>query len=170
MQFTIVQSTADFPVKSVAFQPPGGTIGRSQDNDLVLPDETRAISRLQALVHLSHDGECRLTNQGSVTPVEHNGIALGRGMQVLLKRGDALRIGDYALEVRDPACNDTAQTIPWRCLLATAPSLQTRWAFTNIMKLRIGCWSTILLLYATSATTMRVWPSIRRPVSRRKRS
>lgn len=106
MQFTIVQSTADFPVKSVAFQPPGGTIGRSQDNDLVLPDETRAISRLQALVHLSHDGECRLTNQGSVTPVEHNGIALGRGMQVLLKHGDALRIGDYALEVRDPACND----------------------------------------------------------------
>lgn len=104
MQFNIVQCTTDVPVKTVAFQPPGGTIGRSQDNDLVLPDESRAISRLQALVHLSHDGECRLTNQGSVTPVEHNGIALGRGMQVLLKHGDALRIGDYALEVRDPAC------------------------------------------------------------------
>jgi len=111
MQFTIVQSTTDVPVKSVAFQPPGGTIGRSQDNDLVLPDETRAISRLQALVHLSHDGECRLTNQGSVTPVEHNGISLGRGMQVLLKHGDALRIGDYALEVRDPTCNN-ARTDP----------------------------------------------------------
>lgn len=107
MQFTIVQCTTDVPVRSVAFQPPGGTIGRSQDNDLVLPDETRAISRLQALVHLSHDGECRLTNQGSVTPVEHNGITLGRGMQVVLKHGDALRIGDYALEVRDPACHDT---------------------------------------------------------------
>jgi len=111
MQFTIVQSTTDVPVKSVAFQPPGGTIGRSQDNDLVLPDETRAISRLQALVHLSHDGECRLTNQGSVTPVEHNGISLGRGMQVLLKHGDALRIGDYALEVRDPTRNN-ARTDP----------------------------------------------------------
>ncbi|WP_313652085.1 type VI secretion system-associated FHA domain protein TagH [Pantoea sp.] len=108
MQFTIVQCTTDVPVRSVAFQPPGGTIGRSQDNDLVLPDETRAISRLQALVHLSHDGECRLTNQGSVTPVEHNGLTLGRGMQVLLKHGDALRIGDYTLEVRDPAC----QSIP----------------------------------------------------------
>lgn len=111
MQFTIVQCTTDVPVKSVAFQPPGGTIGRSQDNDLVLPDETRAISRLQALVHLSQEGECRLTNQGSVTPVEHNGITLGRGMQVLLKHGDALRIGDYALEVRDPACH-AAQSDP----------------------------------------------------------
>jgi len=108
MQFTIVQSSTDVPAKTVTFQPPGGTIGRSQDNDLVLPDESRAISRLQALVHLSHDGECRLTNQGSVTPVEHNGIALGRGMQVLLRHGDALRIGDYALEVRDPACHSAA--------------------------------------------------------------
>ncbi|MDU6391041.1 MAG: FHA domain-containing protein, partial [Pantoea sp.] len=69
MQFTIVQCNTDVPVKTVAFQPPGGTIGRSQDNDLVLPDESRAISRLQALVHLSADGECRLTNQGSVTAV-----------------------------------------------------------------------------------------------------
>ncbi|MGC0875866.1 FHA domain-containing protein, partial [Pantoea agglomerans] len=73
MHLTSVQCTTDVPVRRVAFQPPGGTIGRSQDNDLVLPDETRAISRLQALVHLSHDGECRLTNPRSVTPGEHNG-------------------------------------------------------------------------------------------------
>lgn len=103
MQFTIVQCTTDVPVKTVTFQPPGGTIGRSQDNDLVLPDESRAISRLQALVHLSQEGECRLTSQGSVTPVEHNGVTLGRGMQVQLKHGDALRIGEYSLEVRDPS-------------------------------------------------------------------
>ncbi len=103
MQFTIVQCTSDVPVKTVTFHPPGGTIGRSQDNDLVLPDEARSISRLQALVHLSCNGECRLTNQGSVTPVEHNGVPLSRGMQVSLKHGDALRIGDYAIDVRDPA-------------------------------------------------------------------
>ena len=103
MQFTIVQCTSDVPVKTVTFHPPGGTIGRSQDNDLVLPDEARSISRLQALVHLSGEGECRLTNQGSVTPVEHNGVALKRGVQVRLKHGDALRIGDYAIDVRDPA-------------------------------------------------------------------
>ena len=102
MQFTIVQCNTDVPAKTVAFKPPGGTIGRSQDNDLVLPDESRAISRLQALVHLSPEGECRLTNQGSVTSVVLNGVALQRGSQVALQDGDTLQIGEYGLEVRDP--------------------------------------------------------------------
>ncbi|WP_311790414.1 MULTISPECIES: type VI secretion system-associated FHA domain protein TagH [Pantoea] len=112
MQFTIVQCNTDVPVKTVAFQPPGGTIGRSQDNDLVLPDESRAISRLQALVHLSADGECRLTSQGSVTSVVHNGVVLDRGMQVRLQHGDALQIGEYQIAVQDPARADTAKDDP----------------------------------------------------------
>ena len=112
MQFTIVQCNTDVPVKTVVFQPPGGTIGRSQDNDLVLPDESRAISRLQALVHLSADGECRLTSQGSVTAVVHNGVALDRGMQVRLQHGDALQIGEYQLAVQDPARADAAKDDP----------------------------------------------------------
>ncbi|CAK6493630.1 hypothetical protein PANNVG_01990 [Pantoea sp. Nvir] len=112
MQFTIVQCNTDVPVKTVAFQPPGGTIGRSQDNDLVLPDESRAISRLQAVVHLSADGECRLTSQGSVTAVVHNGVALERGMQVQLRHGDALQIGEYQLAVEDPARADAAKDDP----------------------------------------------------------
>ncbi|ORM75028.1 type VI secretion system, core protein [Pantoea wallisii] len=112
MQFTIVQCNTDVPAKTVAFQPPGGTIGRSQDNDLVLPDASRAISRLQALVHLSPEGECRLTNQGSVTSVVHNGIALQRGSQVLLQHGDTLHIGEYGLEVQDPARQALQQEDP----------------------------------------------------------
>ncbi|MXP61305.1 MULTISPECIES: type VI secretion system-associated FHA domain protein TagH [Pantoea] len=112
MQFTIVQCNTDVPAKTVAFKPPGGTIGRSQDNDLVLPDESRAISRLQALVHISPEGECRLTNQGSVTSVVLNGVALQRGSQVQLQHGDALQIGDYGLEVRDPACQSTQHDDP----------------------------------------------------------
>ncbi len=103
MQFTLVQCDTDAPAKSVTFTPPGGTIGRSQDNDLVLPDETRAISRLQALVHLSATGECRLTAQGSVTPIILNGVALQRGEQVMLQHGDQLQIGAWALTAIDPA-------------------------------------------------------------------
>lgn len=103
MRFTIVQSKTALPVEAFDFLPPGGTIGRSQDNDLVLPDDERAISRLQALVHISNDGECRLTNHGSVTSVVVNGIPLERGRQVLLQHGDSLAIGDYLLAVNDPA-------------------------------------------------------------------
>lgn len=112
MQFTIVQCNTDVPVKTFVFQPPGGTIGRSQNNDLVLPDETRAISRLQALVHLSPDGECRLTNHGSVTSVVLNGQPLERGRQVLLQHGDALTIGEYQLDVQQPGLARAAQDDP----------------------------------------------------------
>ncbi|QKJ86968.1 type VI secretion system-associated FHA domain protein TagH [Paramixta manurensis] len=103
MRFTIVQSETRLPTTAVDFAPPGGTIGRSQDNDLVLPDESRAISRLQALIHISSDNHCRLTNRGSVTSVVLNGMPLERGRQVLLHHGDRLGIGDYQIEVSDPA-------------------------------------------------------------------
>ncbi|MEQ4531134.1 MAG: type VI secretion system-associated FHA domain protein TagH [Mixta sp.] len=101
MRFTIVQQTG-VPHQTVDFLPPGGTIGRSQDNDLILPDEARAISRLQAVVHVSAQGECRLTNRGSVTTVVLNGLALERDQQVQLQHGDTLSIGQYQIEVRDP--------------------------------------------------------------------
>jgi len=100
MRFTLLQDR-DVPV-SCDFTPPGGTIGRSSDNDLVLPDPDRAISRLQALVHVTAGGECRLTSQGSVTAVIHNGTPLARNDQVLLRHGDRLEIGDYHIAVSDP--------------------------------------------------------------------
>ncbi|WP_343463549.1 type VI secretion system-associated FHA domain protein TagH [Pantoea sp.] len=112
MQFTIVQSNTDVPATTVTFKPPGGRIGRSPDNDLVLPDTSRAISRLQALVHLSHEGECRLTNQGSVTAVVVNGEVLPRGVQIRLQHGDTIAIGEYGLEVRDPAHHDSRHDDP----------------------------------------------------------
>lgn len=112
MRFTIVNSMTRPPVIYFDFQPPGGTIGRSVDNDLVLPDEKRAISRLQALVHISAEThECRLTNRGSVTPVLLNDVPLERGQQVLLHDSDLLSIGYYqvrvnSLDTQDPITND----------------------------------------------------------------
>ncbi|MEN5015736.1 type VI secretion system-associated FHA domain protein TagH [Erwinia sp. Eh17-17] len=102
MRLTILQNQTDAPVTACDFVAPGGTIGRSVDNDLVLPDPDRAISRLQALVHVAANGDCRLTNQGSVIAVIHNGRELMRGCQVLLDHGDTLAIGPYQIEVSDP--------------------------------------------------------------------
>ena len=81
--------------------PPGGTIGRGVDNNLVLPDDDRTISRLQAIVHITAAGECRLTNRGNVTRVLLNDIPLERGRQVELQDGDVLGIDDYQLLVND---------------------------------------------------------------------
>ncbi|WP_034947525.1 type VI secretion system-associated FHA domain protein TagH [Erwinia oleae] len=102
MRFTIVESKTEAPDTVCEFVAPGGTIGRSVDNNLVLPDEDRAISRLQAVVHIAGNGECRLTNQGSVSAVIHNGVALTRGNQTILRHGDVLGIGEYRIAVSDP--------------------------------------------------------------------
>ena len=103
MRFTIISSKAGQqpPQSSCDFYAPGGTIGRGTDNNLVLPDADRAISRLQAIVHVDAGGECRITNRGNVTKVVLNDIPLERGRQVELQDGDILTIDEYRIEVSD---------------------------------------------------------------------
>lgn len=101
MRFTIISTKPGHqpPLSSFEFYAPGGTIGRGTDNNLVLPDDDRTISRLQAIVHVDAQGECRITNRGSVTRVALNDIPLERGRQVELQDGDILGIDDYRIEV-----------------------------------------------------------------------
>ncbi len=103
MRFTIIATKSGHqpPQSSCDFLPPGGTIGRGADNNLVLPDDDRTISRLQAIVHITADGECRITNRGNVTLVHLNDIPLERGRQVDLQEGDILTIDDYRLQVSE---------------------------------------------------------------------
>jgi len=103
MRFTIITSKPGHqpPQSRCDFYPPGGTIGRGTDNNLVLPDNDRSISRLQAIVHISGNGECRITNRGNVTRVVLNDIPLERGRQVELQDGDILGIDEYRIEVTD---------------------------------------------------------------------
>ncbi|MDI6442713.1 type VI secretion system-associated FHA domain protein TagH [Cronobacter dublinensis] len=107
MRFTIITNKPGHqpPQSSCDFYPPGGTIGRGTDNNLVLPDDERTISRLQAIVHISADGECRITNRGNVTRVVLNDIPLERGRQVELQDGDVLGIDEYRVQVSDLALN-----------------------------------------------------------------
>ena len=81
MHFTIITTKLCHqpPQTLFDFLPPGGTIGRGVDNNLVLPDDDRTISRLQAIVHITADGECRMTNRGNLTRVLLNDIPLERG-------------------------------------------------------------------------------------------
>lgn len=62
MRFTIIANKPGHqpPQSSCDFQPPGGTIGRGVDNNLVLPDDDRTISRLQAIVHITAEGNAAL--------------------------------------------------------------------------------------------------------------
>ncbi|MBN3787887.1 type VI secretion system-associated FHA domain protein TagH [Burkholderia sp. Ac-20353] len=88
---------------AVVFHPPGGTIGRASDNHLVLHDDTRQISRLQALLQVGDDA-CLLRNLSSVSTIEVNRVPIGYAQEQRLNSGDIIRIGPYVLRAeRDDA-------------------------------------------------------------------
>lgn len=102
MRFTIITTKPgpQPPQMICDFYPPGGTIGRGS-NTLELPDESRMISRLQALVHTSASGECSISERGRVTHFVLNNIPLGEEQQAELRAGDELRIGEYVILVSE---------------------------------------------------------------------
>jgi predicted component of type VI protein secretion system len=86
------------PPVTAKFDEKGGTIGRSPECTLMLPDPERVISRTHALV-LLHEGRYLVRDQGTTVPVIVNGRAVGRGRDHPLNTGDEVRIAGYALRV-----------------------------------------------------------------------
>ncbi|KAG8154543.1 type VI secretion system-associated FHA domain protein TagH [Burkholderia catarinensis] len=100
MQLIVIEHAGE-PVENdsydaVVFHPPGGTIGRATDNHLVLRDDTRQISRLQALLQVGDDA-CLLKNLSSVSTIEVNREPVGYAQERPLNTGDIIRIGPYVL-------------------------------------------------------------------------
>jgi FHA domain-containing protein len=82
---------------SAQFDELGGSIGRADTNQLVLPDPERSISRVHAQV-VFRNGAYVLVDRGS-NPVLVNGRSLGNGVESPLSAGDQLQIGGYAIRV-----------------------------------------------------------------------
>ncbi|MDC9596155.1 type VI secretion system-associated FHA domain protein [Xenorhabdus anantnagensis] len=103
MRFTIVKNSGSNqpPQLSYDFSAPGGTIGRSTENNWYLPDENLDIARLQVIVSISVDGECRINNQGSASEVLLNLIPLAPDRQIEVRNGDMLNIGNYQIQLID---------------------------------------------------------------------
>ncbi|KVZ16043.1 type VI secretion system-associated FHA domain protein TagH [Burkholderia stagnalis] len=92
---------------AVVFRPPGGTIGRDSDNHLVLRDDSRQVSRLQALLQVGDDA-CLLKNLSSVSTIEVNREPIGYAQERPLRDGDIVRIGPYVLRAeREAAARPT---------------------------------------------------------------
>jgi len=103
---------------SATFSVEGGTIGRSADNDWVLPDPQRYVSAHHARVQF-REGHFYLQD------VSTNGVYVNDDMEPLAKRGsagyrlangDVLRMGDYhilaALEPQKAAEHPAAAAVP----------------------------------------------------------
>lgn len=105
------------------FDEMGGSIGRSEGNTLILPDEKRYISRSQATIAFRSGGYV-LRDLGSATPTVVNGAAVGNGNEVALHGGDEIRIGDYVLAVSAASASAPAAapiTDPFADLLPQQP-------------------------------------------------
>lgn len=118
MRWTVIEH-AGRPVASgpsALLAAPGGTIGRSPDNHLVLPDEQRQISRLQATVRFDDKGVAVLRNMSAVLPIGVNGRTLQHEQESPVADGDRVTIGSYVLEAAGGHRPAAATPMP-----ATAP-------------------------------------------------
>ena len=80
---------------SARFDELGGSIGRADNNQLVLPDPERSISRLHARV-VFRNGGYAIVDNGS-NPIAVNGNAVPTGREQALSPGDQVQIGSYLL-------------------------------------------------------------------------
>lgn len=107
---------------SAGFDELGGTIGRADTNQLVLPDPERSISRVHAQV-VYRNGGYAIVDRGS-NPISVNGRPLGSGAESPLKAGDEVQIGGYSLRVSMKAAGSAAASSndPFADLLGPASS------------------------------------------------
>ncbi|HEX7382669.1 MAG TPA: FHA domain-containing protein, partial [Burkholderiaceae bacterium] len=80
-----------------SFDETGGTIGRADNNQLVLPDPERTVSRVHAQV-VFRNGGYAVVDRGS-NPISVNGRPLGNGQEAPLRGGEELQIGGYVVRV-----------------------------------------------------------------------
>lgn len=106
IRVTRFRGTSPDVAAEAEFTESGGTIGRSSQCTLPLPDEYRHISRIQAEVNFEN-GHFILVDRGSASVVQHNGEELGSGKTARLKDGDELNVGDYVLRVEFPMSTTT---------------------------------------------------------------
>jgi type VI secretion system FHA domain protein len=84
----------------------GGSIGRSAENDWVLPDDMRYVSGRHARI-IFHKGRYLLQDtSGNGTYVNDNDRPLGSQNPHELKSGDILRIGEYHVQVQIDSSTD----------------------------------------------------------------
>ncbi|RZK99503.1 MAG: FHA domain-containing protein, partial [Rubrivivax sp.] len=114
---------------SATFDELGGTIGRADNNQLILPDPERTISRVHAQVAFRNGGFA-LVDRGS-NPVLVNGRALGNGAEAPLKAGDQVQIGGYVLSVEATAGAGAAPADPFADLMGFGGGLASAPAFAN---------------------------------------
>lgn len=91
---------------SFTFGPDGGSFGRSENNDWVLPDPQRYVSSNHAVIEKDANGYMLTDVSTNGTYVNSSRRALGKDNKSRLQDGDILRCGEYELQVKLAADNE----------------------------------------------------------------
>ena len=102
------------------FGPTGATIGRSNDNFLVLQDPKRYVSRLQASIK-SDGARHTIVNLSQANPILVNGEEIAMGQEVELRYNDEIQIGLYLLKAESSAAETPAAAIGMETAAFVAP-------------------------------------------------
>src|SRR6202789_477398 len=84
----------------------GGTIGRSTDNEWILPDPERYLSGKHARIDFRAGAYVLVDTSSNGTYVNGAQVPLGKYHDYLLKDGDYIRFGEYELMVSIDKSND----------------------------------------------------------------
>ncbi len=87
------------PVSGI-LPPEGGSVGREDDNDVLLPDPQRMVSR-RHLEFTPEAGGYRLSNISTSNPAYINGETLEPGMSCMVQDNDKIQVGCYTLQIRE---------------------------------------------------------------------
>lgn len=111
---------ADGP--SASFGEAGGSIGRADGNQLVLPDPARSISRQHARI-VCRGGRYAVVDNGS-NPIAVNHQPVPLGQETPLWPGDLLQVGGYVLQVSQGATSPapSAWSVGWDTGTDTGPA------------------------------------------------
>lgn len=81
------------------FTASGGSLGRADSNDWVLPDPHRVVSSQHALIEFSANQYYLVDQSTNGTYHNQSSDPLGKGNRVALNDGDVIGVGDYQLKV-----------------------------------------------------------------------
>lgn len=102
------------PLDRIATRLPvdGGTVGRSDDNTVVLSDPQQGISRRHLQFARAANGNYEVANVSAANYVAVNERNLAPGARCVIRDQDRIRIGSYVLKIREIGNGATEETAP----------------------------------------------------------
>lgn len=114
LTLTVIESPLDTNMlnHTKAFRTEGGSFGRSDNNNWVLPDNERVVSSQHAQIAFKNGSYLLIDNSTNGTYLNEADDPIGQGNELPLSNGDIIGAGQYKLRVTIKAPQQPAASLP----------------------------------------------------------